>query len=433
MFMLYVAWTRVLFDECLIVGATDADEAVQSMLARWRAVPGTHPLCNASILRSEAAFAASVPVRPRPEGRPSAAAVSILAQLPSDALHLSSTIPPFVLQDFRAHAHSFDRYLLRPFRMDFVVLYQDGAGMDAAIIDIFTALRWQRVNDTGRPTQTGAAGALQHPAHGPGGRRTAVTASGDYITPHGPRVLLRARPFNLPRYLQNDPSLLTRPDWGICANRTWTLSYRLYAGAAFASHVLVDPVLAPYDITFKLDADLLFVRRPSVDPVAAMAAKGCDWAHSKIYFPRTNGPFRDSECHAGSRNALMEYSRTAGTPEPASARHAWCHAPAIFYGNFVGYTSAYLRSPRNAVLATWLYECQDSYFRLRWGDQTPMSMFLCQAHDIVDVHNSRAICDFSSWRGKGRPPALTPFMADSDHHTSPVFYHRHERTKPPSA
>jgi hypothetical protein len=383
-----------------------ADEAVQSMVSRWAASPGSHPLCHSATLRSEVALAQALPARPRSTPR-RAAAVTLLGRLPPSRKdggapeyltkprynsNETSTRPhDSLFLDFLSYANTFDEHFLAPLGIDYVVLYQSRAGLGCDIAAIFDKLGWIRSAPTNSTSErlTTLAGV--------------TCGSGDFRTSLGTLVMLRARPLPFPRYIQAEPARLRDHKWGSCAGSWWTPDYRLYAGAAYASHVLVDPVLAPYDITFKIDADIEFFTRPPQNPVAVMEHQGCVWAQSAIRKPGAGAGGKD--CHDGALEALERFNKEAGLPPPPSGRHEWCSHPFIFYGNFVAYASEYLRSPLNVILATWFYECHDGYFRARWGDQTPMAMFLCQHEDIEDVYNASSICDFSKWRGRSN---LTP-------------------------
>lgn len=158
-------------------------------------------------------------------------------------------------------------------------------------------------------------------------------------------------------------------------------------------HVLVDPFLANYDVVFKLDSDIQFKSTPPQNPVKTMVRKGCIMAHTHI----SNG-LRDTSCNEGGDKALYRFSALGNVSSPLSGTREWCKTPQYFYGNLMGYTTSYMFSPMNAILSTWLYECHDGFFKKRWGDQPPMTLYMCQQHDIVNISNSPLVCDFSAWR-----------------------------------
>jgi hypothetical protein len=222
---------------------------------------------------------------------------------------------------------------------------------------------------------------------------------GDFITPRGTRVRVRARGFPLPRYLQREPTLIDAPGWRTCSGRRWPLGYVLYSGAAFAHHVLTDPLLAEYDFTIKVDTDIRFFRAPPENIVVLMQEHGCAIAHTSVLSGNGDG----ADCQKGAFAALLRFSELAASPIASRAR-PWCNRPLgldYFYGNLMGGASSFLRSEANTLLNVWLYECDEGYFRNRWGDQASPALYICQWLDAPALADAEGLCDLSHWRRDG--------------------------------
>jgi hypothetical protein len=185
-------------------------------------------------------------------------------------------------------------------------------------------------------------------------------------------------------------------DWLKCDGKRRDLSYNLFSGAAFAHHLLLDPLLDTYEFTFKIDVDVNFLEQPDVDPVLAMQSADCAVLHTRLW---------PGESHHDCQEDAFEYTVEFGkliNYGPRSAQYDWCKKTDYFYANFLGLSSAVFRSPAAKLFNRWLYECTTDrgYFRHRWGDQASYPMYVCQWLDVPNVWDDPQICDFSRWRNK---------------------------------
>lgn len=97
----------------------------------------------------------------------------------------------------------------------------------------------------------------------------------------------------------------------------------------------------------------------------------CSFVHSQIY-PGSKA----RSCQENANGALLKFAEGAGLTA-ASAKYPWCRDTDYFYGNFVGGTSYFLRSPANTILNTWLYECvPEGYFKHRFFCLLEISLVL---------------------------------------------------------
>ena len=363
-----------------------------------------HPLCDAATLAREVARTARARA---PEsavagrGSATAAVVCIIGAVPDisffgglRSLWQSHLFTPQFVTEFESTFDDLDAHFLAPFRYDHVLLFQRGAGLDCALLAAAHRLGWLDAPRAAGGQVVGGSAFLCALLH------AGACADRDFWTPRGTRVRVRARDFALPLYLQQDPSLLDAPGWRECEGQQWSLGYTMYSGAAYAHHVFIDDLLASYDFTFKVDADVRFHRRPPADPVAIMRERRCVMAHTAVL----PGSLHAS-CQRGAFAALQRFSKLSGSLS-ASAGREWCAqavGPDYFFGNFMGGASSFLRSKANALLNTWLYECDEGYFRSRWGDQASPALYLCHWLDVPSLQGNATphICDFSDWRRNG--------------------------------
>ena len=363
-----------------------------------------HPVCDAATLTRELTHAGRAVAPRRAEsgrGSATAAVVCIIGSVPAASVAAklwelgSRLFPPQFVSEFEATFDDLDRNFLAPFHLDHVLLFQRGAGLDCALLAAARRLGWLDAPQAAGGVLVGGNDVLLPCLLG-----ASVCADSDLWTPRGTRVRLRARDFALPIYLQRDPSLLDAPGWRECEGQKWSLGYVLYSGAAYAHHVYTDELLATYDYTFKVDADVRFRRRPPVDPVAVMREQRCVLAHTEVVPGSSH-----ASCQHGAFAALTQFSKKSGSPI-ASADYSWCsqsHGPDYFYGNLMGGASSFLRSEANTLLNLWLYECDEGFFRSRWGDQVSPTLYLCHWLDIPSLNKSDVsnVCDFSNWRRDG--------------------------------
>lgn len=176
-----------------------------NMHARWESVKGPHPLCHNSVLKQELAMAGMSPIFvPFLNTRPRSAAVIVIG-LP---WYNASDVIPLTFE-IEKYFSSVDEFFLSRFGIDYVILFEEERGIDPFLLATFSRCGWRRVG----------SGSGSH------------LASGTYITPLGTKIIAKARPFRLPRYLQHTPSLLDDRTWRKCAGRRWPLGYLLYSGA----------------------------------------------------------------------------------------------------------------------------------------------------------------------------------------------------------
>jgi hypothetical protein len=364
------------------------------MWQRWEAIPGSHPLCDADYLRAQ--FAAA----PRPEqhpgafafsgSRPTAAGIGMIGIYPKEALQVADPAAPIpkgdygpvlaprprLLKRFREHFLAQDKHFFSPYGIDYVLLLQEGSGIDCALLDIFIGFGWSlagggAVTPCSAPTLPGTAFGERN-------------ASGVYRTARGTRAVVLARNFALPRYVQRNPALLDDPTWRTCGFRM-SISYNLFT-AAYVHHAFVEPALDAYDATFKVDVDVVFSGPLPKNPLERL--RGCSVAHV--------GVLDHESCNVGAREAVVRFGELTGRP-PASLTHGWFQKGDFFRGEFNAGLSHIIRSPGNTILHTWLYECNEGFFRTRWGDQAVYALFFGYWRDIPDVRNNSEVCDFSGW------------------------------------
>ena len=361
------------------------DGAGTRLWRTWEAVSGPHPLCEPAYLRAQLA-AAHVPpaVNGFAPNRPTAAAITIIGRYPSEAQAPGggAVIGMDLMFDLLLKFFpSQDEFFYAPFGIDFVLLLQEGVGMDCALLGAARDLGWVAWEGDGAPLRLCTAVAR-------------ANATGVYRTPRGTRAIVKARDFALPRYLQRNPQLLDRPEWLSCGGRR-DVSYNLFSGAAFSHHVYVEPVLDAYDVTFKMDVDVRFLRLPPFDPLAALA--GCSIMVTRVF------PWEI--CNTNSVEAFTKFAELTGRPASSAGRE-WLRVGDFTYGMFHADVSQVLRSDASAIFHTWLYECvEDGYFRYRWGDQASWTLITAMWRDLGhDLRNSSAVClwPWKEWPGEDR-------------------------------
>ena len=265
-----------------------------------------------------------------------------------------------------------DENLLSPHGLDFILLYDFplGSELQASLINVFEKLSWAR--------------SLQN-------RNMTTLPDGDWRTQRGSRVVVKARSFELPIYIQQQPDLLERPDWLGCHGRRNDVGYNLYSGAAFAHHIFFEPLLDEFDYVIKVDLDIRFMKPAPEAPAVLMNRQGCVFLHSRL-------STRDTDCHDGAFEATLAFTSILDTA-PASQAYDWCRNAHYFFGNFIALDLRYFASPAQLYFSRWLYECvEDGYFRRRWTDQATPPQKLCLFEDIPDARNSSVICSFEAWR-----------------------------------
>ena len=353
----------------------------------WEAVPGPHPLCEPSYLRAALAAASPPPASLNvfsSTRRPTAAAISIIGRVPSEAHQPGGGAvigADRMVANLLKYFPSQDEFFYVPFGVDFVLLLQAGAGIDCALLSVVRDLGWVAW-EGGAPPLRCANGEL-------------ANATGVYRTPRGTRAIVKARDFALPRYLQRNPQLLDLPDWLACGGFRRDVSYNLFSGAAFSHHVYIEPVLDAYDVTFKMDVDVRFLRKPPFDPLVALSECSIMVTHV----------FQWEVCNTNAIESLHKFVALTGQPA-ASAGREWLRLGDFTYGMFHSDVSAVLRSGASAVFHTWLYECvEDGYFRYRWGDQASWTIITGMWRDLGhDLRNSSAVClwNWKEWPGEDR-------------------------------
>jgi hypothetical protein len=195
-----------------------------------------------------------------------------------------------------------------------------GVGVDCALLGAARDLGWVAWEGDGAPLRLCTAVAR-------------ANATGVYRTPRGTRAIVKARDFALPRYLQRNPQLLDRPEWLSCGGRR-DVSYNLFSGAAFSHHVYVEPVLDAYDVTFKMDVDVRFLRLPPFDPLAALA--GCSIMVTRVF------PWEI--CNTNSVEAFTKFAELTGRPASSAGRE-WLRVGDFTYGMFHADVSQAMRAP----------------------------------------------------------------------------------------
>ena len=354
----------------------------------WEAMPGAHPLCNPDFLRAQMAPLPFPPQINTFQGaRPTAAAVTIIGRHAYDAANYKGTNSEIGLERM-AHAlalnfPSQDEYFYSLFGIDYVVLLQEGSGVDCAILNASHALGWTVWSDGSVPPFCNSGAVLN--------------STGLYRSKRGTRIVVKSRDFALPRFLQRKPSLLADPNWLGCGGFRRDVSYNLYSGAAYSHHVLVEPVLDNYEVTFKMDVDVHFLKRPPLDPLEAIL--GCSIGVTKVF------PFE--VCNTNTREAVTYFGTLTGQGAGNAIRKWLIHGD-FTYGMFNAGLSQVLRSARSTVFHTWLYECvEDGYFRYRWGDQASWTLLTGMWRDMgEDLKNSTAVClwPWKQWgTGEGLP------------------------------
>ncbi len=189
------------------------DGAGTRLWRTWEAVNGTHPLCEPSFLRAALDSAPWPSVSSFSGSHPRAAAVSVVGRYPGEAVLPGSKSIQRISQRLLEFFPSQDEFFFAPFGIDFVLLIQEGVGADCEVLDAAHALNWtswRSGNDVQgcRSTTEGERNSSNNVL--------ASHATGVFRSAQGTRIIVKARNFALPRYLQRDLSLLNRPDWLGC-------------------------------------------------------------------------------------------------------------------------------------------------------------------------------------------------------------------------
>jgi hypothetical protein len=267
-----------------------------------------------------------------------------------------------------------DKFFLHPFRIDYIVVTPSDATLKVDFNFLIETLDLKRF-----------AGRFDFIFD-----KTCVDIFQSNI---GTRVIFYRRTFKLPDYLLKNLSRLDDPDWLYCAGKKWALPY-VTTNAYNTHHLLLDPFLEHYDYTFQVMFDIFFLSQPDVNPIEFMERTGGLFLHTQV--------FPGDLWHDCQEN-VYEYTLNFGDLAHYRARseaYSWCKNTDWFYGNFVGFSSRFLRSRAAKIFNSYLYECTDGYFKYRWGDQASWTAFLCQWLDIPDLANDSQIVDFSYWRNK---------------------------------
>ena len=283
------------------------------------------------------------------------------------------------LIDLLTNFDALDNFLLSPAQLTYVFLY-DFPNMPETSKDLESffrlSLKWSRITPIKLEEQ------WEEQLH----------TVGEWKSIRGTRILTKGRRFELPQYIQREPELLNNPNWLGCVGIRRSVSYNLYSGAVFSHHIFSEPILDEFDYVLKVDLDILFSKIIPFSPTSLMRDKDCVFMHSEIKVDK-------SDCNAGVVQAARDFAEILGG-SLSSLGYEWCAVPHYFYGNFLGFNMAFYSSPKQQYFSRWLYECvEDGYFRYRWGDQAPLSMYLCLARDIPDIKNNSDICSLESWRG----------------------------------
>lgn len=278
----------------------------QSLLDKWAAVPGKHPLCEPESLRREIA---SLPRAPPDDAGPlTLAGLTVFVRHPLPIRNALTANVSKMLEKMRTTWPSQEAHFLIPFAADHVFLFSRGTGIDCELLGAFLDMGWARV-----------APAPAVRCSEAGGGAGAADASGIYRSRLGTRIIVRGRDFLLPRYLEANLGVLQNEEWLNCGKRR-DLSYVLSL-SAYAHHVLEEPALDAYGAYMKLDLDTMFRSTPPGDPRELL--KSCALAYFKLY--------PDESCNTGAHDALRLFSETTGLPI-ASRGAPWFETGTWFYG-----------------------------------------------------------------------------------------------------
>lgn len=200
-----------------------------------------------------------------------------------------------------------------------------------------------------------------------------------------------------------------------CNGRNWTRDYAIYSGAFFVAQLIWEELLDRCDFYVKMDTDVTFLRPMPYDlaarlaemPRAVIVHTGFDpGVHRRKHHPV---PIPDrTTCERGILQALRSYRKALGassfesfessdtstaamsTRGAAAEMAPWCEQgtgiPEVFYGNFVAYRAAFMRSEAVLSLSRHLYyEVGEGYFEWRWGDQASPVAFVCHMLPAVSL------------------------------------------------
>ena len=186
-----------------------------------------------------------------------------------------------------------------------------------------------------------------------------------------------------------------------CAGRSWSYNYCMYSGAVFSYHVFKLPLLARYGAMLKVDSDIVFRRPLPFDVGAELAAQPrVSIAHTGLQTAEAVREGAANLCNRGIFEALEAFLRDNAHTQPGrrwnasrapsvalSGHRQWCARDKLgheyFYGNFVAFTTSFVRNERVQALASFLYhDSWSGYFRSRWTDQAAYVAFACLALDV---------------------------------------------------
>ena len=185
-----------------------------------------------------------------------------------------------------------------------------------------------------------------------------------------------------------------------CNGRNWTREYALYSGAFFVAQLIWLPLLDKADFYVKCDTDVRFLQPMPFDLGLRLGSlKAAVIAHTGF------DPGKSRNCERGILQVLAAFrtshgvsglrSGSDGTRGVAQQMARWCRAnalPANFYGNFVAYRSAFMRSaPVQALSKHLYYEAGRGYFESRWGDQASPMAFVCHMLENVALTGDERI------------------------------------------
>ena len=179
-----------------------------------------------------------------------------------------------------------------------------------------------------------------------------------------------------------------------CAGKEWSLAYSMYSGAVFSYHIMQLPILSKFKFMLKLDVDIVFINKmPDIADI--LATKGCAIAHSAL---------KDvNSCERGVIQALKSWSNSRN--ESLHLDSEMCSEGRLkrkFYGNFVAFSTEFIRSSILQDLSAYLFHEQSrGYFEYRWGDQGPFAGYACLLTNTNITANlsNRVFCDMQYLRG----------------------------------
>lgn len=188
-----------------------------------------------------------------------------------------------------------------------------------------------------------------------------------------------------------------------CGGRNWTQDYALYSGAIFVAQLLWQPILDRATFYLKCDTDVRFVR-----PVPYDLSQRLGELSKRVVLAHTGfEPGNNRDCERGIFQALASFREGriqrshGGTKEMAH----WCLAQKTtmtFYGNFLAFRAAWMRSTPIQRLSRYLYyERGEGYFQHRWGDQASPLAFLCHTLSKVALAGDERIVHLQGLRCPG--------------------------------